>query len=35
EALSGLAQSDISDHWIHHRRPKQDDSVRPAAVLML
>ena len=35
EALSGLAQSDISDHWIHHRRPKQDDSVRLAAVLML
>lgn len=35
EALSGLAQSDISDHWIHHRRPKEDDSVRLAAVLML
>lgn len=35
EALSGLAQSDISDHWIHHRRPKEDDSVRQAAVLML
>lgn len=34
-ALSDLAQSDISDHWIHHRRPKEDDSVRPAAVLML
>lgn len=35
EALEQLAQSDITHHWIHRRQPREDDWVRPAAVLML